>query len=292
MSQPCTSKIRERIPSTIHPAAVLADVRTGSHPNEGYDRVVFDFRDSTAMPGFEVSYVGQILQDPSGNPLPMLPGAKLQVIMQNAAAHVNGRPTVPSGDLDLRPGHPRVKQVKLAGDFEAVLTFGVAVSPASARAPFRAYTLGGNRLVIDFAHQGKAPWLCGQVFFGDRRKINDGVHPPVTETERRLDKPAVAGAALRELFEGPNTGERERGLRFISSHATGFTDLRISNKVAHVRLLGPISSNGSAVITVASQIMPTLRQFATVDWVKIYDENGKTQRPNGQVDSIPVQLEP
>lgn len=293
MSQPCTSTIRDRIPSTIHPAALLADVRTGTHPDEGYDRVVFDFRDSTAMPGFEAAYVGQIHQDPSGNPLPMLPGAKLRVIMQNAAAHdQRGRPTVPSGDLDLRPGLPRVKQVKVAGDFEAVLTFGIAVSPASARTPFRAFTLGGNRLVLDFAHQGKAPWLCGQVFFADQQKIVAGTRPAVTAVERRLDKPAVAGAALRELFEGPTTGERDGDLLFVASHATGFADLRISNKVAHVRLLGPISSDGSAVITVADQIMPTLRQFPTVDWVKIYDEAGHTQLPNGQVDSIPAQLEP
>lgn len=291
--KPCTSTIIEKLPVANDPVALLADVRTGGHPDDGYDRVVFDFRDNTTMPGFSVGYVREILEDPRGTPLPMLPGAKLLVTMRLAAAHENGRPTVPPGDLDLRPGLPRVRQVKRAGDFEAVLTFGIAVHPATEPTPFRVQALPGNRLVIDLAHAGKNPWYCGHVFFADRRKIDAGIDPPVTTVERRLTTPAVAGAALRELFEGPNMVERERGLRFVDSHATGFADLRISQwKVAHVRLLGPISSDGSAVITIAGQIIPTLKQFATVDWVKIYDEDGKTEQPDGPVDSIPAQLEP
>jgi len=44
--------------------------------------------------------------------------------------------------------------------------------------------------------------------------------------------------------------------------------------------------------TVAGEIAPTLRQFPTVDWVKIYAPAGGTEQPHGQVDSIPVCLEP
>jgi Sporulation and spore germination len=284
----------EGLPPENSPGAVLIDVRTGNHPAEGFDRVVFDFRDDTSTPGFSVSYVEQIIEDPRGTPLEMLPGAKLLVDMRWAAAHDDdGQLTVPPEDLDLRPGLPRIKQVKRAGDFEAVLTFGIAVDPAGDPAPFHAYVLSGNRLVIDVAHAGQSPWYCGQVYFGDQQKITAGIDPPVTTVERRLTKPAVAGAAMRELFKGPNQAERERGLVFVDSHATGFADLRISQwKVAHVRLLGPISSDGSAVITIATQIIPTLKQFATVDWVKIYDEDGKTEQPDGPVDSIPSQLEP
>jgi hypothetical protein len=289
---PCTSPVSRERQGNTAPPALLADVRTGTHPADGYDRVVFDFRDNTSMPDFSISYVNQIIEDPKGTPLPMLPGAKLQVVMRRAAAHNDaGQPTVPSGDRDLRPGHPRVKQVKLAGDFEAVLTYGIAVAPANQRTPFRVQALAGNRLVVDFAHAGKSPWYCGSVFFGDRKKIDTGVHPPVTAVERRLTTPAVAGAAMQELFAGPDAAEYARGLRFLSSQATGFADLKIDKKIARVRLLGPITSGGST-ITIASQIMPTLRQFPTVDWVKIYDEDGKTEQPDGPVDSIPGQLEP
>lgn len=293
MTQQCTSPVIDGLPSENSPVAVLVDVRAAAHPDDGYDRVVFDFRDNTSTPGFSSAYVARIVQDPSGNPLTMLPGAKLLVSMRWAAAHDDGTTTVPVGDLDVRPGLSRIKQVKLAGDFEGVLSFGIAVDPATDPAPFRVFTLPDNRLVVDVAHVGKSPWYCGSVFFGDRHKTAAGIDPPVTAVERRLTTPATANAALRELFDGPNEVERERGLEFVSSHATGFADLRISDwKVAHVRLLGPISSDGSAVITIASQIMPTLKQFATVDWVKIYDEDGKTEIPDGPEDSIPEQLEP
>lgn len=291
--KPCTSPVVEGFPPDNSPMAVLVDVRTGNHPDEGYDRVVFDFRDDTSMPGFSISYVDQVIADPSDRPLPMLPGAKMQVDMRWAAAHEDGDLTIPDTDRDLRPGLPRVKQVMLAGDFEGHLRFGIAVFPAGEPTPFRAQVLSGNRLVIDVAHAGKNPWYCGEVYFADEQKITAGIDPPVTAAQRRLTKPAVARSALDEMFKGPNQPESARGLMFVSSHATGYADLRVdTDKVAHVRLLGPISSDGSAVITIASQIVPTLKQFATVDWVKIYDEDGKTEQPDGLVDSIPEQLEP
>jgi hypothetical protein len=37
--------------------------------------------------------------------------------------------------------------------------------------------------------------------------------------------------------------------------------------------------------------MATLRQFASVDWVKIFDPAGHTGVPNGHTDSIPACLE-
>ena len=45
-------------------------------------------------------------------------------------------------------------------------------------------------------------------------------------------------------------------------------------------------------MTVADEIMATLRQFDTVDVVKIFDPFGRTERPTGRTDSIPGCLEP
>jgi hypothetical protein len=45
-------------------------------------------------------------------------------------------------------------------------------------------------------------------------------------------------------------------------------------------------------VTVAGEIMPTLRQLAGVAWVKIYDPAGRTEHPRGHTDSIPTCLEP
>jgi hypothetical protein len=45
-------------------------------------------------------------------------------------------------------------------------------------------------------------------------------------------------------------------------------------------------------VSIAGEIMPTLRQHPTIEWVKILDWRGRTGRPTGQVDSIPECLEP
>ena len=96
---------------------------------------------------------------------------------------------------------------------------------------------------------------------------------------------------MDRLFAGPVAGERADGLRLLRSHATGFADLAIADGVARVRLTGGCNSDGSTV-TVAGEIMPTLRQFASVDWVKILDPAGGTESPTGHTDSIPACLEP
>jgi hypothetical protein len=56
-------------------------------------------------------------------------------------------------------------------------------------------------------------------------------------------------------------------------------------------LAGQPASNG-ATVTVANLIMPTLKQFPSVDHVKLYDPSGHTQQPGGRTDSIPASLEP
>jgi hypothetical protein len=61
--------------------------------------------------------------------------------------------------------------------------------------------------------------------------------------------------------------------------------------VARVQLTGRVSSGGST-FTIASQIMPALKQFPPVHRVKIYDQDGRTGRPSGHTGSIPVSPEP
>ncbi|HEX5560264.1 MAG TPA: hypothetical protein VFX52_01395 [Nocardioidaceae bacterium] len=57
------------------------------------------------------------------------------------------------------------------------------------------------------------------------------------------------------------------------------------------RLAGGRDSGGSTV-TVAGETRPTLRQFGTVDWVKILDPAGATESPTGHSGSVPACLEP
>jgi hypothetical protein len=50
--------------------------------------------------------------------------------------------------------------------------------------------------------------------------------------------------------------------------------------------------SGGSTFTVAQEIIPTLTQFPTVQYVKILDPDGNTEEPDGPSNSIPECLEP
>ena len=129
------------------------------------------------------------------------------------------------------------------------------------------------------------------VWFLDQNHAATGEEPLYVPVDRRVDPPALAGGALDALFAGPTATEQAAGLRLVTSGATGYTRLHIEDGIAYVTLEGGCASSGSTM-TVAGEIMPTLRQFASVDYVKIFAPDGSTERPSGSVDSIPFCLEP
>ncbi|WP_171074065.1 hypothetical protein [Nonomuraea basaltis] len=47
-----------------------------------------------------------------------------------------------------------------------------------------------------------------------------------------------------------------------------------------------------STFTIADQIRPTLKQFPSIKWVKIYDAAGRTERPTGPSYPVPPSLEP
>ena len=96
---------------------------------------------------------------------------------------------------------------------------------------------------------------------------------------------------MDRLYAGPTERERAQGLRLVLSGTTGYDDLAISGGTARVRLLGRCRSGGSTV-TIAGSVLPTLKQFDTVDRVKVLDAAGTTQDPTGPGDSTPACLEP
>jgi hypothetical protein len=121
------------------PVAVV-EVTVGQHP--GYDRVVF--RATTGLPSWDVRYVTQVSRDGSGQPVPLLGAADIQVLVHGTDWTVH-----PSVQRNLTPGFPALRQVTGAGEFEGVLTYGIG---QATRAGFRAFTLTGpDRLVIDVA---------------------------------------------------------------------------------------------------------------------------------------------
>lgn len=133
--------------------------------------------------------------------------------------------------------------------------------------------------------------VSARVWFLDQQHAAVGTEPLFRPVERKVHPPGVAAAALDSLFAGPTAQERADGLRLITSGATGYRGLRIAEGVAHVTLVGGCSSGGSTM-TIAGELMPTLKQFATVQHVKIYAPDGSTEEPTGTGDSIPFCLEP
>ena len=143
-------------PAGAQSAPTLTDVRAGSHP--GFDRVVFEFRGG--LPEHRISYVNQLVEDGSGNPVSVAGAADLQVVFHGANAHnENGSPSV--GPRRFSPGLPAVKEIAQVGDFEAVVTYGIGLDR---RRPITVSTLSGpSRLVIDVATTGTGGSAGGAV---------------------------------------------------------------------------------------------------------------------------------
>jgi hypothetical protein len=264
-------------------APILTQVSAAHHA--GYDELVFQFRGGVPAT-YSARYVPQVIGDASGLPVNVTGSALLQVRFTPAAGH-NQKGAVTYGAVRRAYALPELIQVVNSGDFESVLGFGVGLAQT---APFRMHAqprLG--RVVLDV----KAPFRTVLVrdYFLNSHRFAVG-HAPYTEAVYRpVIPPATAFGAMQRLFAGPTQAELARGLKFVSSGATGFKILSIRDGVARVQLFGKVSSGGST-FTIASEIMPTLKQFRSVHWVKIYDQKGHTERPFGHSDSIPFSLEP
>lgn len=262
---------------------LLVSVRAAS--NAGYDRVVWEFRGG--LPAHrDASYVPRLLGDGSGLPMRIAGDAVLRVSMFDANAHNpdTGRPTAPSR---LVVGLPNVIELVQSGDFEAHVSYGVGLAK---RQTFRMFTLTNpSRVVLDVRKDYRQ--VNRTVTFQDLPRFVAGTTPYTRAVRRTAPALAPASAVLNHLFAGPTASERAVGLRTVRSGATDFDRLSISAGVARVRLLGGCNSGGST-FTIANLIVPTLKQFSTVRFVKIYDPSGRTARPTGLSDSIPACLEP
>ena len=261
---------------------LLKKIRGASHV--GYDRVVFEF-DGPVPANFDVSFVPEIIGDPSGLPVPVIGQALLGVTFSLANGHDEDGNVFTDAITTL--GLKNVIQVVRSGDFEALLSFGIGLAKQT---QFSVFTLTNpSRVVIDI--KATFTTVPTQIFFVDSHAFAIGQGPYVRAVLRQVIPPNVGARSLNWLFAGPTPDERAGGLTFVNSDATGFTNLTISNGIARVRLVGGANSHGST-LTIAKEIFPLLKQFPTVRWVKIYDQNGQTETPTGQSDSIPTWLEP
>jgi hypothetical protein len=77
-----------------------------------------------------------------------------------------------------------------------------------------------------------------------------------------------------------------------SLHAEQPNALSPANLLSCVPMSRLHRDRAGATYTIADLLTYNLKQFPEIRFVKIYDENGGTQNPNGLSDSIPVCLQP
>jgi hypothetical protein len=124
--------------------AELFGVAAGCHAT--FDRFVIRARFGT--PRYDVRYVRRIVADGSGRPVSLLGTKRIRVVIRNARGHTQGGtnllPQVRT------PLCPNLRQIKTAGDFEGVVSFGLGLRRKTG---FRVFRLTGpTRVVIDIAH--------------------------------------------------------------------------------------------------------------------------------------------
>lgn len=270
-------------PATTAPVPTLVAVRAAHHA--GFDRVVFEFEGGLPASRL-VDRVEKLYADGSGRRVRIAGRTLLRVRFEPAQAHTE------QGNATAAPRRrafplPNLLTVVRSGDFEAVTTYGLGLAK---RTRYTVSTLRDpDRVVIDI--RAAFPTVQRTVFFLDQDRFVSAVEPYFVATTRPVRPLTPATGVMDRLFAGPLPSERADGLVLLRSDARSYRDLSVENGVARLRLVGGCDSGGSTV-SIAGEILPTLRSLSTVDRVKLFDPSGRTLHPNGPGDSTPACLEP
>jgi hypothetical protein len=126
------------------PTAEVFGTAAGCHAS--FDRFVIRTRFGTAA--YAVRYVRKIVSDGSGRTVRLQGSKRLRVVLRDTRAHTaSGGALIPGTRT---PSCPNLRQVKLAGDFEGVVTFGLGLRRKTG---FRVFRLTApSRVVIDVRH--------------------------------------------------------------------------------------------------------------------------------------------
>jgi peptidase M23-like protein len=130
------------------------------------------------------------------------------------------------------------------------------------------------------------------VYFVDKRRFDAGTPPYEVIGKRWSLTSNMPGTVLNEYFKGPGLTEKYTyGWIAIYNGVTGYSRMEVSNGVARLYLTGNCNGGGGAY-TIADLLRVNLKQFNYIKFLKIYDQNGNTEIPDGDSDSIPACLEP
>ena len=124
--------------------AEVFGVATGCHAT--FDRVVVRARSAT--PSYAVRYVRRIIADGSGNPVALRGTKRIRIVIRDARGHTEGGTNLLPGTRT--PLCPNLRQLKTAGDFEGVVSYGLGLRRKTG---FRVFRLTApTRIVVDVAH--------------------------------------------------------------------------------------------------------------------------------------------
>lgn len=130
------------VPATFPGNATLVDVRIGR--NDGFDRIVFEFKDN--LPAARVEYVTNPQACGSGKNVTYPGTAAVSIRFEHAQAHDdNGKLTIPATDVP--PQGTTILGATSSCDFEGIVTW---IAGIKAKQPFTVTTLANPpRVVVD-----------------------------------------------------------------------------------------------------------------------------------------------
>lgn len=129
--------------------ALLTDVRIGEH--DGYDRVVFEFRDGLPEASLERAEP-PFTQDASGLPIEVEGDSFLRLIMRGGTKQQEDGTSSYDGSTDFEVDGTALVHLVEGGDFEAQSTWYLGLNAESCVRLFTLEDDGTARLVIDIEH--------------------------------------------------------------------------------------------------------------------------------------------
>lgn len=108
----------------VPPVPVVTGVRYAAHPQESFDRIVFDI--PGALPGYSAKYVSEVVADGSGKPVPVPGSYYLLIVFTPAQAHRDDGTATISGThrVDL----PMIESYAVVGDYEGYVSVALGLN--------------------------------------------------------------------------------------------------------------------------------------------------------------------
>ena len=210
--------VERTAPADQGPSGLLASLRTRHYAD--HDQIVFQFHGRKAPPAI-IRYVDKVTADPSDKPVPLRGRAfrtwPSRAGMLDTAATENDPSRVRRyrGPTRLSPRYPRLQELAVSGDFEAVLSFGIGLSAVSGLST--ATPPASGRLVLDLwrTAPGTLLWPVSSIKQArDVQAATENGHQPWV-----LDAREVATSYVEHVLGWPHPTVQRRGRNVFQATA-------------------------------------------------------------------------